>query len=351
MPSRNKAGCSCCDPTPPPECDILTDDFDRSDDTDLGADWTEISGGWEIASNQLFGNGMVLTSTVSPDGPSMHAAAMVKAGGTAYLYVAANSTGTAYIRGRLVSGAGTVQVSDHTGASASKSVTTTGGNWYLFTLCYDEATGLATASVNGVTVSREFTSVSFDGYAGVGATTDHDFDDFVLKKVEEDCEHCVGVTDCSCCDDGGGYEYDVTVAATYSPLGCDSGECEAIPTTSRVTDPSACTWNYVQELCTYPIPDCSFWVFRVDLIVFDDCNLRVLVRLYVGSGSGSCSETSTAFARAVYEGTGDGFFAENCEGPFVLDFVSSDFEVGDPSGEDPPCTPTWPATVTVERVT
>jgi len=42
------------------DCEYFSDSFDRSDDTDLGADWTETAGAWEIASNKL--------STASSDG-------------------------------------------------------------------------------------------------------------------------------------------------------------------------------------------------------------------------------------------------------------------------------------------
>lgn len=50
--------CSCC----PVECEIATDDFNRGDSTNLGADWTERLGGsgWEISSN-------VLTTAVAND--------------------------------------------------------------------------------------------------------------------------------------------------------------------------------------------------------------------------------------------------------------------------------------------
>ncbi len=40
---------SCCGIS----CIYFEDNFDRSDDTDLGSDWTEVAGAWEIASNVL----------------------------------------------------------------------------------------------------------------------------------------------------------------------------------------------------------------------------------------------------------------------------------------------------------
>ena len=42
-------GCGCCEQ----DCIDFTDDFDRADDTDLGSDWDERAGNWEISSEQL----------------------------------------------------------------------------------------------------------------------------------------------------------------------------------------------------------------------------------------------------------------------------------------------------------
>lgn len=41
--------CTCCDgPTPPFNCFILSDDFNRDDAATLGADWNEVAGSWAI---------------------------------------------------------------------------------------------------------------------------------------------------------------------------------------------------------------------------------------------------------------------------------------------------------------
>lgn len=50
MPFKNNSpGCPCCDLP----CEIFDDDFTRANSTDLGSNWDEISGGWEISSNKL----------------------------------------------------------------------------------------------------------------------------------------------------------------------------------------------------------------------------------------------------------------------------------------------------------
>lgn len=50
MPSKNKAGCTCCDTTT--TCLIAEDNFDRADE-DIVAGWTELEGDWEIETNKL----------------------------------------------------------------------------------------------------------------------------------------------------------------------------------------------------------------------------------------------------------------------------------------------------------
>lgn len=49
MPNRHVPGCRCCQPA----CTAWKDSFNRADDTDIGADWTEDAGDWEIVSNEL----------------------------------------------------------------------------------------------------------------------------------------------------------------------------------------------------------------------------------------------------------------------------------------------------------
>lgn len=48
MTKKNQPGCPCCD------CDLLFDDFNRSDDTDVGGNYTEEAGGWQVFSNLLY---------------------------------------------------------------------------------------------------------------------------------------------------------------------------------------------------------------------------------------------------------------------------------------------------------
>lgn len=43
--------CGCCEGDPPGGCVILDDDFDRADTSDMGSEWSEESGDWEIVGN------------------------------------------------------------------------------------------------------------------------------------------------------------------------------------------------------------------------------------------------------------------------------------------------------------
>lgn len=61
------ADCGCC-----PECTIFIDDFNRADSTSLGSNWSEDSGSWEIASNELkcTADGKVTAVPTHPDSTS-----------------------------------------------------------------------------------------------------------------------------------------------------------------------------------------------------------------------------------------------------------------------------------------
>lgn len=352
MAKPNTPGCNagggCCGEAPPDPCEILLDDFNRADDADPGADWDEVSGTWDIGTNMLQGSGGIVTVASAPTGQSSHVSVRVKAGGTAYLYVAANSSLTSYIRARFISGAsGSIQISDHTGDTGTKTVATTNGNWYTLTLCYDEATEIATATVNGESVTRTYSDVSFGDHAGIGATTSHDFDDFEWRAVDEECEVCSGVSDCACCEDGGGHFYDIEVLATYATDSCDEEVCD-LPTTFRCRPIAACRWQYLAFMCLYP--GCGSFEFSVIAQVVGDCDLQVFVRMISNGGDTCIDAGDAAIASAIYIGTGAGFFTGACAGPLVLTLDSSAYEAGVPSGTMPPCNPTWPATITMTRV-
>lgn len=49
MPSKNKAGCTCCGAV---TCLIGEDTFDRTDE-DIVTGWTELIGDWEVQTNKL----------------------------------------------------------------------------------------------------------------------------------------------------------------------------------------------------------------------------------------------------------------------------------------------------------
>ena len=55
---KHVPGCSCCG------CPSYTDNFNRTDSTSLGSDWSEVVGNWEIKTNQLYEPGTAGAITV-----------------------------------------------------------------------------------------------------------------------------------------------------------------------------------------------------------------------------------------------------------------------------------------------
>lgn len=75
MPKKNNPGCGCCGGGTPVECDVFSDDYNRSDDTDIGVDYDELSGSAAIVSNQLVMSSsgtVVRVASPSPTGTHMY---------------------------------------------------------------------------------------------------------------------------------------------------------------------------------------------------------------------------------------------------------------------------------------
>lgn len=71
---RFSPSCECCDELTP-ECVIDSDDFDRANSTNLGADWSERAGDWSISSNELAissANALLRNENAHPDGTANH---------------------------------------------------------------------------------------------------------------------------------------------------------------------------------------------------------------------------------------------------------------------------------------
>jgi len=103
MPPKHKAGgCNCCevDPPHPQLCTILDDDFDRPDSTDIGSDWSEVDGDWEISNETLTvpSTNALVTPTTSNSGANnvVHVHVQGNDGDIARVYATYNGVSDVY---------------------------------------------------------------------------------------------------------------------------------------------------------------------------------------------------------------------------------------------------------------
>lgn len=192
----------CCGepPPPPPDCTVFEDDFNRSDSSSLGSDWTENAGDWSIASNALAissGSAEVKCNTPSPN---VERAISVKVRGT----VAGNQArvvlglggGTKwYVHVNFSTTAGSVRIFE---GATERNTSATNLNLALSTfhqleICYSggrleaEIVGVARSYVHYDTTA--LTDLNNGLATGTVSSGTVSFEDFVLDDVDED-EDC-----------------------------------------------------------------------------------------------------------------------------------------------------------------
>ena len=189
-------------------CVIFADDFNRADDTDLGADWTEGSGDWEIVSNRLRAKGGTDDQVCTADATN----------GTSPVYLSVKVIARAWgDQLRLFTNGGTVYVEiaplETTGTGWVKLVTTTGSveaqvdfaldTEYTLTLCIVDSGSsfYAVATGGGETLYRFTAYTSSSSGVATGVLDDiADFDDFSLQRTaseNDECQDCSTFT-CGC---------------------------------------------------------------------------------------------------------------------------------------------------------
>jgi hypothetical protein len=361
----------CCGEVVP--CEFFADDFNRSNSTDMGSDWTETAGDWSIDSNEAeitTTGALLLSTTVNPDGPTSHVAANVKfaaSNSRARLIVAATDANNYLFADLHQNGASSVlRLYEKSGGTETLLATygpflslTTGVNysWYL---CYNGSqltTGRGTAVVSAAVTGFTGDLVG----VGTGATVSGaiNFDDFVANRVSESCEPCVPVGGCSvCCDDGGPFEVLLDISG-ISGTDEDCDNCSEIPEEYTLEWSSetleGCFWRFTEYFCNSPCAEidtgCAHHFIRVVLLVNSDCKPTLNWSLSSVGGSEDCT-CDQCTAEADYEGS-NGDWDGSCDGPITLDLVSSsDGSAGSGStaGERCACIVTFPATITITRV-
>lgn len=255
-------GCPNCCSTP--TCEIGSDDFDRADDTDVGGDWIEESGDFEIYDGTLVtstdGSRAIHQTPAASGTIALRAECRAKgefdtdvarliikwkdASNFWYLEVPFGASKTLAIKKRIAGVTSTV---------SSSTITTALGEWYSLSVCYGggHVTG-GVVGIDGLDATHS-TTINDQLYAGVSASVDGavSFDDFrhyySFSDDRASCDPCEppgGPDDClSCCDDAteSAADFDLVVdigspgfgrqtcdPVTGPRVDCANGECEAI---------------------------------------------------------------------------------------------------------------------------
>lgn len=242
-------------------CDIFSDDFDRADDTDLGDDWDEVSGSWEIASNQLVctSPGVVLCNTSHPDGDSTMVVECdirhdTNGRSCDILVAVVDANNYFYARYTFNGSFGSIAIRRNNAGSHSQvaiisSQTININTTYSAKVCVNEM-GHISAYLNGVWKVAGFLQPVLGTKAGLGCNSSGTaaFDSFVFKKskaaASATCEECELGGCGGCQGDTTPTQWQVTVpVGTFtggggnpSGLICDSGSCDELNDSVYVCD-------------------------------------------------------------------------------------------------------------------
>lgn len=240
--NRFSLGC-CCASTP--SCTIFADDFNRADDTDIGSDWTEVSGDFSIASNKLSITATTsakVTTTVSHSASAITLAAEVtssSSGDEVRLYIGSN-----YAEVVFSGGSGSLNVNGDSTAPGKVTVTLTAGMTYTMTFCISEA-GQLVATINGQKAYKGVSPASSGVSFGIGTGSTHagtaTFDTFTSQVVSSDCESCFSCEPCT---------GTVQASVTLTIAGATNGYFNAswvLPLIYVAVDGTACVALYRQS--------------------------------------------------------------------------------------------------------
>lgn len=220
-------------------CPLLSDDFNRADSTNLGADWTEISGAWEIASNQLKipGGGSAFVQSVKEHATAyVNISVQVKAdtaGDQARIildYTDASNFHFAQVQfgagGHLRiysrSGGADTQLNSVAIAPAINTLTT-------FTVCTSDSGRLLAVCGNLISAPVTLTGA---GKFGLGTGTcagNIFFENFAASKTDDCCPKCSVQCSTTICIGGSspGEIKLVISGMTGAPAGCLPGNCSS----------------------------------------------------------------------------------------------------------------------------
>ena len=350
------------------ECSIVSDDFNRANNTNVGANWTETAGDWEIDSNEAeisTANALLVSTGTNPDGGTSQIQALVKASSITTLarIIVAYTDSNNYLYAELLflGGSSTLRLMQMSGGTPTQlaryggtlgTITLSTATQYLWTLCYDGE--VLTTVVGAATYCLSAGVTGFTGNKvalGTGGTVigDVNFDDVAGTRVRPDCTICTPCGNCTtCCNDGGPFEFVVDfdgMTATNN----ECSDCASLPTEYTLptyTTPGVCVYRYYEQYCEWPCgaasPGTCGSVFElvVQLSIDADCKPTVTFNIAGARPGDACLCPSTDEVSARYEGS-DGDMSGDCAGPITLNLISS----GDEGNSA--CDITFPATITL----
>ena len=185
-------------------CEYFADNFNRDDETDIGADWTEVAGDWSIASNKLaISSANAIADCLATGGTNGRIVVVtVQAANTGdkiRVYLSRNPTpgGTSYYAEIIWGASGTVKLYEGAVEKGSAALATSTSAIEV-RLCgsYNEMVCWAgTSVVAGTTASTNWLAAGYDAALGTGATCTGQatFEDFSLESHFTDdpaCEPC-----------------------------------------------------------------------------------------------------------------------------------------------------------------
>ena len=290
-------------------CDIFSDNFNRADDTDLGSDWSEVSGSWAITSNTLrtSSTSAVCVHDNGTSSSAMSVSCEVQGASGDYLRViAAYQDASNYWFAEVkigASGTGRFDLYQRSGGTNTLKSGGTGSiaasTWHTVTVCImfgeNGSTDTVTAQLNSTLAFQRFayhTETVNDGCGvGTGSTAGSvQFDNFAVTKTDGSCPKCV--LDCTTCGGSGAapLAFDVTlpVMERVGSAGCP--DCTIFSNqTYRIYQCAPCSWLGVAGTCngvTYNILLTNTTAVGVAyLVFFPDIGEAANIAVCAGGGT------------------------------------------------------------------
>lgn len=227
---KNNPGCNASGACGCATCDIGSDDFNRSDDTNLGSAWTEESGSWAVSSNQLVCSsaGTIKFNTPHPDGFTTTIAQVEfshTTSGSSIDVIVARVDSSNYYYARYVVGSNQIQIRRCNAGThstlGSTSITINTGTTYTAKVCCSAT--VIHAYLNGtvrLTVDNLSTAGTYTGLSANGSGT-ATFDNWLVKKnwkqgSAESCDKCSNLVSCGISGCAPGYWQVVVDSGTYA---------------------------------------------------------------------------------------------------------------------------------------